>query len=72
MQLDKDMAEGPIRNALDIGLPVNRRAGYRRSWELGQRVEVDVVGDRVHGVGNNGCERSGQQDRHGPILVSLH
>jgi len=72
MQFDKDMAEGPVRDALDIGLPVNRRAGYWRTRELGQRVEVNVVDDRIHGVGNGSCERSGQQDRHGPILVGLH
>jgi hypothetical protein len=55
MQLDKDMTEGPLRNALDIGLPVNRRAGERRSWELGERVQVDVVDDGVHGIGNSRC-----------------
>ena len=72
MQLNKEMTEGSIRNALDIGLPVDCRAGYRRSWEPGQRVEVDVVGDGVHSIDNDSCERSGQQDRYGPILVSLH
>lgn len=72
MELDKGMAERPIGDAFDISLPVNCRAGYQRSWELGQWVEVHVVDDGVHGVGNDSPEHSGQQDRHGPILVSLH
>jgi hypothetical protein len=72
MQLNKDMTEGPLCNALDIGLPVNRRAGERRPWVLGERVQVDVVDDCVHGVRNDRCQRGGHQDRQGPILVSLH
>jgi hypothetical protein len=59
MQLNEDMAEGPICNALDVGLPVNRRAGYGGSRELGKRVEADVVSHRVHRISNDGCERSG-------------
>jgi hypothetical protein len=72
MQLNKDMTEGPLCNAFDIGLPINRRAGERRSWELGERVQVDVVDDCIHGVRNDRCKGGGHQDRQGPILVSLH
>ena len=72
MQVYEDMAERPLLDALDVCLPVYCRVGYRRSWELGQRVEVDVVDHGVHGV-RNGCrERCGQQDSHNASFLARH
>lgn len=56
MQLNQNMTEGPICDALNVRFPVCRCTGYRRTWESSERVEVDVVDDRVHDISNNDCE----------------
>lgn len=57
MQLDKEVTKGPVRDALDVRLPVCRSAGEARSRKLGQRVEVDIVGHCVEHVGQQDSER---------------
>jgi len=63
MQLDQEVAKGPVCDALNIRFPVCRSAGERRSRKLGQRMEVDVVGHCVQHVGQQGCQSRGQQYR---------
>ena len=61
MQLDQDMTKRPIRNALDVRLPVSRESRYRRAWKLGQCMEVPIVDDGVYDVCSSGCECSSHQ-----------
>jgi hypothetical protein len=72
MQVDEFVAEGPIRNALYVGLPVDCRASQWRSRELGKRVQVFVVNGSIYSVGDEGCQCSWQQDAHGTVFESRH
>ena len=65
MQLNKEVAKGPVCNALNVGFPVRRSAGEGRSRKLGQRMEVDVVGHCVEHVGKQGSCTRRQQYRRG-------
>ncbi|KAH8627200.1 hypothetical protein IG631_16968 [Alternaria alternata] len=65
MQLNKEVAKGPVCNALSVGFPVRRSAGERRSRKLGQGMEVDVVGHCVEHVGKQGSCARRQQYRCG-------
>jgi hypothetical protein len=65
------MAERALLYAFDIGLPVERRAGCQWAWELGQRMEEDVVNKCIRNIGNGRCQRSGHQQRHNPVVVHI-
>jgi hypothetical protein len=61
MQGDQFVAKGPILDTLDVGLPVDGEACQRRAGKLGEWVEVEIVDERVDGVGGEGSKGRGYE-----------